>query len=72
MLLLGVRYGAAWRLRSWDRFYVPKPFSTVFVDAEVVTPGVHGGGEGAIKALQSRMLELNGETPVAASDHAPS
>jgi lysophospholipid acyltransferase (LPLAT)-like uncharacterized protein len=24
-----VRYGAAWRLGSWDRFVIPKPFSQV-------------------------------------------
>lgn len=26
-----IRYGAAWRLKSWDRFVIPKPFSRVSI-----------------------------------------
>jgi lysophospholipid acyltransferase (LPLAT)-like uncharacterized protein len=26
-----VRYQNAWRLKSWDRFFIPKPFSRVVV-----------------------------------------
>ncbi len=25
-------YSSSWRLRSWDRFHIPKPFSTVTID----------------------------------------
>lgn len=28
---LGLEFSNCWRLRSWDRFFVPKPFSTVRV-----------------------------------------
>jgi len=28
---IGVEYSAAWRLRSWDGFFIPKPFSRVQV-----------------------------------------
>ena len=31
VLLLGCRYYSAWRLRSWDRFYLPAPWSRVEV-----------------------------------------
>lgn len=27
-----IRYGAAWRLKTWDRFVIPKPFSRVRVN----------------------------------------
>jgi lysophospholipid acyltransferase (LPLAT)-like uncharacterized protein len=30
-VLLGIDYESAWRLPSWDRFYLPKPWSTVRV-----------------------------------------
>lgn len=26
-----IRYGAAWRIKSWDRFVIPKPFSRVSI-----------------------------------------
>ncbi len=29
ILLIGMTYEAAWRLRSWDKFYLPRPFSRV-------------------------------------------
>ncbi|WP_449258294.1 DUF374 domain-containing protein [Chlorobium limicola] len=31
LLFADIRYGSAWRLKSWDRFEVPKPFSRVDV-----------------------------------------
>jgi lysophospholipid acyltransferase (LPLAT)-like uncharacterized protein len=36
MLLLGCGFSAAWRLGSWDRFYLPKPFSRLTVRCELV------------------------------------
>ena len=29
VLPISFHYSSAWRLRTWDRFYIPKPFSTV-------------------------------------------
>ena len=31
ILLLSFEFGSAWRLNSWDEFYVPKPFSKLIV-----------------------------------------
>jgi lysophospholipid acyltransferase (LPLAT)-like uncharacterized protein len=31
LLLLGVEYSSAWRLRSWDGFFIPRPFARVRV-----------------------------------------
>jgi lysophospholipid acyltransferase (LPLAT)-like uncharacterized protein len=31
LLLISARFHSAWRLRSWDGFYLPKPFSVVEV-----------------------------------------
>ncbi|MEM8868701.1 MAG: lysophospholipid acyltransferase family protein [Verrucomicrobiota bacterium] len=36
MLLLSLNFGGAWRLKSWDRFYLPFPFSKVEARAELV------------------------------------
>ena len=37
VVLVGVRFGAHGRLRSWDRFYVPVPFSRVRMRCELIT-----------------------------------
>jgi lysophospholipid acyltransferase (LPLAT)-like uncharacterized protein len=29
LLAIGIDYSDAWRLKSWDRFFIPKPFSKV-------------------------------------------
>ena len=31
VILLSFHFSRAWRLKSWDRFYLPKPFSTVIL-----------------------------------------
>lgn len=38
VMLLGLRYTRAWRLRTWDGFYVPVPFSRILCDARWITP----------------------------------
>lgn len=35
VVLVGIDYANAWRLRSWDRFLLPHPFSTVRIHAAV-------------------------------------
>jgi lysophospholipid acyltransferase (LPLAT)-like uncharacterized protein len=35
---LGIAFSHAWRLRSWDRFAIPRPWSTVF---GVTAPAIH-------------------------------
>ena len=36
LLLLGFNYGGHWKLKSWDRFVIPYPFSRVQVNLEWV------------------------------------
>jgi lysophospholipid acyltransferase (LPLAT)-like uncharacterized protein len=38
VVVFGVGFSRAWRARSWDRFAVPKPWSTAFC---VIAPAVH-------------------------------
>ncbi len=42
MILLGAEFSAAWRLKSWDRFYIPAPFSRITMRCTVLTPGPAG------------------------------
>jgi lysophospholipid acyltransferase (LPLAT)-like uncharacterized protein len=59
MLLIGAGFSSAWRLRSWDRFYLPKPFSRVRMRCEVVTAGQLAGRDAAITTLHERLKALN-------------
>lgn len=34
ILLVGYQFDNAWRLRTWDRFFIPKPFSKVTANAK--------------------------------------
>ncbi len=36
IVMFNVRYHSFWRLKSWDRFYVPKPFSRVDFELEEI------------------------------------
>lgn len=68
MLLIGAEFGSAWRLRSWDRFYLPKPFSRVRMRGEIVTADQLADRDAAITMLRERLLALN---PDASGARAP-
>ena len=59
MLLIGGQFSSAWRLRSWDRFYLPKPFSRVRMRCEVVTADQLADRDAGIAMLRERLLALN-------------
>jgi lysophospholipid acyltransferase (LPLAT)-like uncharacterized protein len=63
MVLVGAEFTSAWRLRSWDRFYVPKPFSRVRMRAELLTADQFGDREAGTALLEERLLALNPDPP---------
>jgi lysophospholipid acyltransferase (LPLAT)-like uncharacterized protein len=44
MVLIGAEFTHAWRLKSWDRFYIPLPFSRVRLSCTIM-PSVTEAGE---------------------------
>jgi hypothetical protein len=60
VLLAGIDFRNAWRLRSWDRYFVPKPFSRAVIRFEMVGPDALGKGDEALAHLRERLLELSG------------
>lgn len=62
MVLIGFAIEDAWQLPSWDRFYLPRPFSRVQLRGELVPAAEQADRQGAIEHLRARMLELNPET----------
>jgi lysophospholipid acyltransferase (LPLAT)-like uncharacterized protein len=56
LLLFGAEFSSAWRLGSWDRFYLPVPFSRVRIHCEKITPDAFDDNAAAIAA---RMRAIN-------------
>ena len=61
VLLVGGEFTSAWRLRSWDRFYVPKPFSRVRMRCEVLTSDQFADREAGLAKMRARLLALNAD-----------
>lgn len=60
LLLLGGEFSSAWQLRSWDRFYLPKPFSRVRLRCEYIPAGeIAGDRDQAVARVQARLLAIN-------------
>ncbi len=61
VLLLGMEYTSAWRLRSWDGFYLPKPFSRVRLRCAWVPDEALHHAKDLSTELRAQMLALNPE-----------
>lgn len=59
LLLLGGEFTSAWQLKSWDRFYLPKPFSRVRIRCEVVDAEQLSDRDAGIALLKQRMQAIN-------------
>jgi hypothetical protein len=60
IILLAINHAGAWRLNTWDRFYIPHPFSKVEVRMDVVALNQVSGLEEneALATLKARMDAL--------------
>lgn len=63
ILLFGVEFRSAWRLGSWDRFCIPRPFSRVVVRHELIDPQAIPGGSEGVDVVRNRLLVLGGDSP---------
>ncbi len=59
ILLLGAEFSSAWRLKSWDRFYLPKPFSRVRLLCELVSHDELADRNQSAEQLRTRLLAMN-------------
>ncbi|MBL9189985.1 MAG: DUF374 domain-containing protein [Opitutaceae bacterium] len=59
LLLIGCEFASAWRLRSWDRFYLPKPFSRVRMRAEIIPAEQLADRDAAIAHVAERLRAMN-------------
>jgi lysophospholipid acyltransferase (LPLAT)-like uncharacterized protein len=59
LLLLGGEFASAWQFKSWDRFYLPKPFSRVRVWCEYVPAADLADRDDSATRLRERLLVIN-------------
>ncbi|HWA24077.1 MAG TPA: lysophospholipid acyltransferase family protein [Lacunisphaera sp.] len=59
MVLIGVEFTRAWRLKSWDRFYIPVPFSRVIMRGTVLPPKRADGEKLGAEDVQAALKAIN-------------
>lgn len=64
IMLVGMHFEAAWRLPSWDKFYLPHPFSRVHLRLREL-PASQLRGENSQAELERALQELNADAPAA-------
>lgn len=57
LLIASCRFYSAWRLNSWDGFYLPKPFSKMELYCKKL-PGVDALGEDPASVIQSELMAI--------------
>jgi lysophospholipid acyltransferase (LPLAT)-like uncharacterized protein len=58
MLIFGAEFSTAWRLKSWDRFYIPAPFSKITMRCTVLSAKTAGEKLGA-DDVRAALLAVN-------------
>lgn len=59
MLLIGAEFMSAWRLKSWDRFYLPRPFSVVKLRTRVLPAQKADGSKLTAEEVREALLAIN-------------
>jgi lysophospholipid acyltransferase (LPLAT)-like uncharacterized protein len=59
MLIIGGEFGPAWRLKSWDRFYLPWPFTRVKVRLALLTAVKADGTKLTAEEVRAGLLAIN-------------
>jgi len=63
LVLFGAEFTRAWRLKSWDRFYVPWPFSRVIMHSAVLQPKGPDGTKLDVDEVRAALLAVNPDLP---------
>lgn len=58
-LLFGINFDRAWRVPSWDRFYIPKPWSTVRLTCEWRTAAQLRESDDPVAEMQADLIRMN-------------
>lgn len=70
MVLLGAEFGPAKRLRSWDRFYIPWPFTRIKLRCTVLPAKNADGTKVGAAEVQAALRAINPDPPSPSSGAA--
>jgi lysophospholipid acyltransferase (LPLAT)-like uncharacterized protein len=61
IVLVGCNFASAWRLKSWDKFYIPKPFSKIKINAVILESSQYKNltEEELLSLVQKEMINVN-------------
>jgi lysophospholipid acyltransferase (LPLAT)-like uncharacterized protein len=61
IILAGIGISSAWRFRSWDEFYLPKPFSKIRLHFQIIAPEQYAAltPEKLLALIQHRLYGIN-------------
>ncbi|MDR0351670.1 MAG: lysophospholipid acyltransferase family protein [Puniceicoccales bacterium] len=61
IVLIGYNFTAAWRLKSWDKFYIPKPFSKIHINITILEPHQYKNlsEKELLSLIQKELIYLN-------------
>lgn len=63
LVLFGAEFSRAWRLKSWDRFYIPWPFSRIKMRSTVLEPVKPDGEKLSADDVRAALLAINPDLP---------
>jgi lysophospholipid acyltransferase (LPLAT)-like uncharacterized protein len=63
MILFGIEFGPAWRLKSWDRFYLPRPFSRIKLRSKMLPAQDAAGRKLDAETLRNALMEISPDPP---------
>ena len=63
MVLMGAEFTRAWRLRTWDRLYIPMPFSRIIMHSEVLPPVRPDGEKTTAEDVRAALMRVNPDLP---------
>jgi lysophospholipid acyltransferase (LPLAT)-like uncharacterized protein len=59
MVLIGAEFTRAWRLKSWDRFYLPVPFSRIKLRSTVLPAATEAGAKTTADDVRAALVAIN-------------
>ena len=63
MVLVGAEFTRAWRLKSWDRFYIPWPFSRIKMHCTVLQSHGPDGAKLNTDEVRAELMAINPDLP---------
>jgi len=63
LVLFGAEFTRAWRLKSWDRFYIPWPFSRVIMHSAVLPARNADGSKLDVEQIHAALMAVNPDLP---------